>query len=381
MRTIHRSTPASLILLAAVLTGCSPAPLVAARVLDTASPPVQIPEVVPASTPAPASQSPVTPAISPAVVAMVPIALEPPPGKSPDAIELEIPAAPDPLDIGWRPPLYPIPWAAGPYDHFYLDRPIMADENFMPLDDYRYGYTYEGFDNVHTGIDIDFPVGTAIHAAASGKVIWSGFGQMAGVPDPDDPYGLCIVIKHDFGFGDQRLYTLYAHLSQAYVQVGNTVTTGQLIGLVGTTGATTGPHLHFEVRVGENSYFASRNPELWLVPAQGWGVLAGQIKDTAGRLVKGKQVYVQSLDSEDHWTAVTYGARSINSDDYYGENLVVSDLPAGKYKITFEYLYKRYELEVEVFPGRITSFGFQGRKGFITNLPVPADPKLIPASP
>jgi len=295
-----------------------------------------------------------------------------------DAVQLDIPALSSPVATGWRPPLYPIPWAPGPEDHFYFNRPILADEKNWPLDDYRYGGIYEGFDNVHTGIDIDSPIGTPVFSIASGKVIWSGYGAMSGGPDPDDPYGLAVVIKHDFGFRDQRLYTLYAHLSQADVRVGDLVNAGQRIGLVGLTGATTGPHLHLEVRVGENNYFASRNPELWLVPAQGWGVLVGQIKDTAGRLIKSKEVYISQFDSDLHWTVRTYGARSINSDDYYQENMVLSDMPAGKYQIMFEYLYQRYYLDVEVFPGLVTYFSFQGRKGFSTLLPSASDSGALP---
>ena len=65
------------------------------------------------------------------------------------------------------------------------------------------------------------------------------------------------------------------------VTVGQFVSTGDQLGEVGDTGYTTGPHLHFEIRIGKNTYFHTRNPELWVAPSQGWGVLAGRIMDSS----------------------------------------------------------------------------------------------------
>ena len=65
----------------------------------------------------------------------------------------------------WRPPLYPIPWAMSPYDHFYFARPIAADMVNWPAADYRYGGVFFGRNIVHTGVDIPTPEGTPIMAA------------------------------------------------------------------------------------------------------------------------------------------------------------------------------------------------------------------------
>ena len=149
----------------------------------------------------------------------------------------------------WRPPLYPTPWAPSAYDHFYFARPIGADEVNWPVADYRYGGEFFE-DVIHTGVDIPATKGTTVLAAGAGEVIWAGYGVYRGGYDITDPYGLAVVIRHDFGYQGQPLYTIYGHLDQVDVAEGQFVTTGQPIGLVGETGRVTGPHLHFEVARG-----------------------------------------------------------------------------------------------------------------------------------
>lgn len=87
----------------------------------------------------------------------------------------------------------------------------------------------------HTGIDIAAPYGEVIRSADAGEVIFSGWW---------DGYGKAIVIDHG-----REITTVYAHMSRMYVQNGTKISKGQIIGLVGSTGYSTGPHLHFEVRV------------------------------------------------------------------------------------------------------------------------------------
>jgi murein DD-endopeptidase MepM/ murein hydrolase activator NlpD len=268
----------------------------------------------------------------------------------------------------WRPALYPVPLALTPFDHFYFSRPFAANEVYWPVEDYRYGGSFFE-DVVHTGLDIKMPVGTPILAAGPGKVVWAGYGLFYGRYDLEDPYGQAVMIRHDFGFQGSTLYTVYAHLDEVYVVQDQYIKTGELLGLSGKTGVTSGPHLHFEVRIDQDGFFATYNPELWLVPPQGWGVLAGRVMNTGGRKVEGQLVIVRPKNSEQFWRANSYHRGYINSDPYYQENLVISDLPAGEYEIAINYLSRIYRLDMNIHPGLVSYFSFRGRSGFTTEPP------------
>lgn len=97
----------------------------------------------------------------------------------------------------------------------------------------RFGTRSSG---MHKGLDIASPTGTAIQAAAAGTVTFSGWSNTG--------YGYCTIISHGNGVD-----TLYGHCSQLYTSVGQYVAQGETIGAVGSTGNSTGPHLHLEIRV------------------------------------------------------------------------------------------------------------------------------------
>lgn len=364
MRTRRLSSSLGLLLTLLVLfqSGCAATALAGSEV-EAASHPGAV-------TPIPPSP---TPSTQPAPTSAIPWSLS---SESPLRFALPTPAPP-PVSI-WRPPLYDPPLALTPYDHFLFSRPIAADEVNWPLPEYRYGDYFTGTDIVHTGIDIDAPRGTPVLAAGSGEVVWAGYGLYAGRNRPDDPYGLAVVILHDFGYQGRKLYTVYAHMDQIVVASGQQVAPGDVLGYVGSTGFTTGPHLHFEVRIEQNSFFVTRNPELWLVPPQGWGVLAGRVLKTTGQPIERLTINVQSLDMGQVWQVRTYAPHSVNSDDYYRENMVLSDLPAGKYRISFDYKGTRYRLETDVTPGMVRYFTFREGQGFSTDLPVPSLPTSVP---
>ncbi len=100
--------------------------------------------------------------------------------------------------------------------------------------------------SAHTGLDIATSAGTPVAAAASGTVTFSGW---------KGSYGKLVVITHSNG-----VQTYYGHCSALYVSVGQTVSQGQTISAVGSTGNSTGPHLHFEIRINGVAY----NPQNYL---------------------------------------------------------------------------------------------------------------------
>jgi len=105
----------------------------------------------------------------------------------------------------------------------------------------------------HEGMDFVAPTGTDIYATGDGTIVNAGWEQ---------GYGNCIVINHGFGYE-----TLYGHLSAIKVRPGQTVKRGDIIGLVGSTGKSTAPHLHYEVHYKgqvmnpQNYYFLDLSPE------------------------------------------------------------------------------------------------------------------------
>ncbi len=128
------------------------------------------------------------------------------------------------------------------YHHYAYQWQSHAQPNLWPIDGVlrsSFGSRSDPFSGegaFHTGIDLAAPKGTPVHVTADGVVAstaWAG------------AYGKLIVIDHGNG-----LETCYAHLSQALVVPGEEVTRGQVIGLSGATGRATGPHLHYEVRLG-----------------------------------------------------------------------------------------------------------------------------------
>lgn len=123
----------------------------------------------------------------------------------------------------------------------------------------NYGEKREG-GRVHKGIDVPMPNGTPLKAVMDGVVsaAQSGSGERS--------YGLYVVIEHSGGKS-----TLYAHMSKIMVKVGDKVVKGQIIGLSGSTGFSTGPHLHFELRVNGNHV----NPSAYVGAAYGPGGTKG----------------------------------------------------------------------------------------------------------
>ena len=357
-----------------LVTACTPV------ISPTATPSyLSLPSVTPSDTATP------RPSVSPAVITtpIVETATFPPtetalllPTMTPGSKQLFFPTVIPVEGAEYRPPLYPVPWALSPHDHFYFARPIAAAYPAEPDKDYPYGSTFLNPNTIHSGIDMPAPRGSDVLAAGPGTVIWAGEGLYSQTQgNSQDPYGVAVALRHDFGYQNQQLYTIYAHLEETDVVVGQWVKTGDVLGKVGSTGNATGPHLHFEVRIGINDFWDTRNPELWLAPPEGYGVLVGKVTTTGGIIMDAALVVVKSLENEkNYWYAKTYAHLVVNPDPYYNENFVLGDLPAGPYEITIPYEGWDLKTQIQILPGQVNYFKFAGwyRYSF--------DPPPIPTS-
>ncbi|MBX3080118.1 MAG: peptidoglycan DD-metalloendopeptidase family protein [Anaerolineae bacterium] len=261
------------------------------------------------------------------------------------------------------------PLSLDSHDHFWFRRPVDASANSTQLFYYTYGSNGPGNEwRVHHGLDMPNPIGKEVRAAGDGTVVWAGDNYTWKLPngkiDRAYTYGNVIIIEHDFGYQGKKLYTLYAHLQLilGYVQPGVHVSMGDVIGLSGESGVVSGPHVHFEVRVGENSYYSTRNPLLWMTPYEGHGVIAGRLLYANGAPVEDELVTLtQARKTID--TTTTYvnpkrpGKDSWNvvGDDVRNESFVFGDVDAGTYMVSMNANGFHFEQEVIVRAGT-TSF-------------------------
>lgn len=251
----------------------------------------------------------------------------------------------------WNPPAIAVPVAHSPWDHYWFIRPVAAKYTNFALKDYPFGSNGPQNDlRIHHGIDLPNPIGVEVLAAGDGTIISAQKGHINEF-ESITSYGNCIVIDHDFGYNGDHVYTLYAHLSAILVQKGDHVHSGQVIGLIGNTGQVTGPHVHFEVRIGRDSYFSVRNPILWMAPYVGTGVIAGRVAFADNSTADDASVTLIDLATGkvvDQTT--TYGGFGVNGDDHWKENFVFSDIPVGHYLVTSNYNTTTWAGAVDVIP-------------------------------
>jgi murein DD-endopeptidase MepM/ murein hydrolase activator NlpD len=122
------------------------------------------------------------------------------------------------------------------YRFIWPEPSAQMSQGFGPTT-YWFEPPYGGYPHFHTGLDLVEPFGSPVYAADDGIVALVGSSSSG--------YGNYVVVAHTGGFD-----TLYGHLSAALVKPGQTVTQGTVVGLEGSTGNSTGPHLHFELRIG-----------------------------------------------------------------------------------------------------------------------------------
>ncbi len=273
------------------------------------------------------------------------------PSSTPTATPTNTPT-PTPLPT-FTPPALPLT----PLDeHYWLRRPV-ADGGVVWTDKaYPYGTTKGGSLRPHHGVEFNVPRGTEILAAASGTIVVAGDDATVAYGSETNFYGNLVVIELDSRLNGQPVFNLYAHLSEVLVKEGQHVDSQEVIALSGASGVADGPHMHFEVRVGKNSYENTRNPLLWLYPFPDRGVVAGQVIWPNGELVYEAPIRLNRVDAPSRYmVTTTYAYDGINPDSAWQENFVLDDVDAGFYEVIINTAEGKFVENVWVYPYR-TSF-------------------------
>ena len=252
--------------------------------------------------------------------------------------------------------------------HTWFRRPIALTDQPHIDQTYRFGSTMGGNFQPHQGADINNPDGTPVHAIGDGVVVHSG---------PAEQGALTVALRHDRRLkaeGRQLfLFSVYYHNSKLLAQVGQRVKAGEVIALVGNTGRATNDHLHLEVHA--SPYDSTRlivdpdvryppyntNPELWIDPLPGTGMIVGQVWDSAGTPVYQARIYglVKPEPQETPFSFIeTYGPRN-HADPVYHEHFGISDVPPGEYVLGVEIGGHRVFRRVRVASGKLTWVEFR----------------------
>lgn len=217
--------------------------------------------------------------------------------------------------------------------HYWLHRPIPEAYTNVVDRTYPYGGTAGGQYRVHHGYEFRNPRGTPIVAPAPGTIVHAGDDTITQFGPQTHYYGYLVVMELDSTLDGDPIYLLFGHMNTIGVEKGQHVAAGDVLGEVGNSGVALGPHLHFEVREGDMYDFdAVRNPDLWILPFNGFGTLAGRVQDGNGNPLYGIAVTAKDLEQTPRYTW-TYSDDTVQPDDYLNENFTLGDLPEGWYTV------------------------------------------------
>ncbi len=242
-------------------------------------------------------------------------------------------------------------------DHFWFTRPFTDAYKTWGSYYYPYGTNGRGQYLWHHGIDIENPQGTTIVAVGAGTVNHAGPDDEALLGLVPNFYGQAVVIEHDQRWQDQPVYTLYGHVSKVLVQPGQRVEAGDPIAEVGQAGVAIGPHLNLEIRIGSATYDDTRNPDLWIRPDPGHGVIAGRVVDYQGYYVPQQLITLHRAEAPSRFwrETYTYPDNEVNADEGYFETFTFSDVLAGNYLLKTFFDGRQLTVPVAV-TNSVTSF-------------------------
>lgn len=217
--------------------------------------------------------------------------------------------------------------------HLWFGRPF-PDYGAWGSFNYPYGTNSKGNYLWHYGIDLAASYGNIIRALGDGTIVHAGPDDLPNQLGPwPDFYGQAVVIRHDRLWDGQPVFTLYGHVSEALVELGQHVSQNEPIAKVGSGGVATGAHLHVEVRIGANTYNHTGNPDLWIRPDRGYGVVVGRVVDAQGYFVPVQLVTLHDAQDRRRYRreTFTYPNDEVNYDPRYVENFSFADVPVGDY--------------------------------------------------
>lgn len=247
--------------------------------------------------------------------------------------------------------------------HTWFRRPVALTDQPYIDQTYRFGSTMGGNFQPHQGVEFNNADGTPVHAIGDGVVVHAG---------PAERGALTVAIKHDRQLtadgGRRFLFSVYYHNSRLIAKVGQRVNAGDVVALVGNTGRATNDHLHLEVHA--SPFDSTRlvvdsavryppyntNPELWIDPLPGTGMIAGQVWDSAGQPVSQARIYglVKPEPRETPFSFIeTYGPRN-HPDPVYKEHFAISDVRPGEYVLGVGIGGERVFRRVQVEAGKLT---------------------------
>lgn len=257
-----------------------------------------------------------------------------------------------------------------------LERPIGEGYTRRIDTSYPFASVGDGTLDPHHGVEFPNKFGTPVLAAQDGEVIFAGTDEKTKLGFFWNFYGNVVILHHPGLVDEQRdVFTLYGHLSEIHVKEGEHVSLGDEVGKVGSSGAAIGQHLHFEVRIDENSYDHTVNPVVWFAPLvePGHGQLAtltGLIRNQFGEPIPELQLTLEKLTDNDEFEKQyypkTYHPMKLTPQPLLGENFAIPDLPPGRYRLSFiAGTLNHYVLTLE--PGELGFFSFIQTPNAINN--------------
>ncbi len=274
-----------------------------------------------------------------------------------------------------------LPDPAKAENHFWFTRPFSGTFAAWGSPYYPFGTNNRGEYLWHHGVDIQNPMGTPIMAVGDGVVVRAGLDDVLPFGPSLNFFGRAVLIRHNQKLNDQPVYSLYGHVSKALVADGQPVRAGDVVAEVGQAGIALGPHLHLEIRVGGMTYEDVRNPDLWVRPDPGYGVVAGRVIDARGYMVPQQPIFLHRAEQPDRFwrQTFTYPDNEVKSDIAWGETFTFADVPAGGYVLKTYFDGQFYTRPISVTNQSTTFVLIQGAARPPTSTPGAASSAGTPA--